>query len=113
MFNYEDIAERFWNLPQKGLEGYSRESNFIDDIILKFHTEKEIINNLSGVKTVLDGGAGAGRFSVLLVKRDISVTYFNISDSQISMAKEYAKREFIGLQLQRNNIDIKWRSEGV
>ena len=93
MFNYEDIAERFWNLPQKGLEEYNRESNFIDDIILKSHTEREILNNLSGVKTVFDGGAGAGRFSVLLAKMGISVTHFDISDSQINMAKEYAKRE--------------------
>lgn len=93
MFNYEDIAERFWNLPQKGLEEYNRENNFIDDIILKSHTEKEILNNLSGVSTVFDGGAGAGRFSVLLAKKGISVTHFDISDSQISMAKEYAKRE--------------------
>lgn len=100
MFNYEDIAERFWNLPQKGLEEYNRESNFIDDILLKSHTEKEILNNLSGVKTVFDGGAGAGRFSVLLAKKGISVTHFDISDSQISVAKEYAKREGVFEKMQ-------------
>lgn len=25
MFDYEDIADRFWNLPQKGLEEKNRE----------------------------------------------------------------------------------------
>lgn len=101
MFNYEDIAERFWNLPQKGVEEYNRESNFIDDIILKYHIEKEILKNLSGVSKVFDGGAGAGRFSVLLAKRGIKVTHFDISDSQISVAKEYAKREGVF-----NNIEF-------
>lgn len=100
MFNYEDIAEKFWNLPQKGLEEYNRERNFIDDIILKSHTEKEILNNLSGVSTVFDGGAGAGRFSVLLAKKGISVTHFDISDSQINIAKEYAKREGVFEKMQ-------------
>jgi len=101
MFDYEDIAERFWNLPQKGDEEYNRESNFIDDIILKSHIEKAILDNLPGVSKVFDGGAGAGRFSVLMAKMGIQVTHFDISDSQNSVAKEYAKREGVF-----NNIEF-------
>ena len=93
MFNYEDIADRFWNLPQKGMEEYNRESNFMDDIIQKTHIEKELLNNLNGVSTVFDGGAGYGRFSVFLAKKGITVTHFDISDSMLNVAKEYAKRE--------------------
>src|SRR5450756_1417169 len=93
MFNYEDVADRLWNLPQKGIEEFNRESHYIDDIIQKSHIEKERLNNLSNVSTVFDGGAGAGRFSIFLAKRGIKVTHFDISDSMIEVAKEYAESE--------------------
>jgi 2-polyprenyl-3-methyl-5-hydroxy-6-metoxy-1,4-benzoquinol methylase len=93
MFDYEDIADRFWNLPQKGTEEKNREEFFIDDIIQKAHIEKEILNNLEGVSTVFDGGAGSGRFSIFLAKRGIKVTHFDISDSMIETARETAKSE--------------------
>lgn len=93
MFNYEDIADRFWNLPQKGKEEITRECHYIDDIIQKAHIEKEILNNLQGVSAVFDGGAGSGRFSVLLAKQGIKVTHFDISESMIEVAKDYAKAE--------------------
>lgn len=93
MFSYEDIADRFWNMPQKGTEEINRENNFIDDIIQKSHIEKELEKNLSGVTTVFDGGAGAGRFSVFLAKKGINVVHFDISDSMLNVAREYAKRE--------------------
>ena len=93
MFNYEDITDRFWNLPQKGAEEKNREVLFMDDIIQKSHIEKEILNNLKGVSTVFDGGAGSGRFSIFLAKQGIKVTHFDISDSMIETAKETAKME--------------------
>ncbi len=100
MFNFEDVAERFWNLPQKGIEEINREKNFIDDIILKSHTEKELVNHLTGVSSVFDAGAGSGRFSVFLAKRGISVVHFDISESMIQIAKDYAKQEGVYERIQ-------------
>jgi 2-polyprenyl-3-methyl-5-hydroxy-6-metoxy-1,4-benzoquinol methylase len=100
MFNYEDIAERFWNLPQKGIEEKNREKNFIDDIILKSHTEKELENQLTGVSSVFDAGAGAGRFSVFLAKKGISVVHFDISESMIQVARDHAKQEGVYEKIQ-------------
>ena len=93
MFDNEDIADRFWNLPQKGMEEKNREEHFIDDIIQKAHIENEILINLEGVSTVFDGGAGSGRFSIFLAKRGIKVTHFDISESMIETARETAKSE--------------------
>ena len=88
-----DISSRFWNLPQKADEETARESTFIDDIIQKAHIEKEILSNLEGIKTVFDGGAGYGRFSILLAKRGLHVTHFDISEVMIAKAQEIAARE--------------------
>jgi ubiquinone/menaquinone biosynthesis C-methylase UbiE len=88
-----EIASRFWNLPQKPFEELNREKNFIDDIIQKTHIEKEIISNLNGVKTVFDGGAGYGRFSILLAKHGLQVTHFDISLPMIDKAREIARNE--------------------
>lgn len=93
--NYSDysrkISERLWNLPDKGELESRREETFIDDIIQKKHIEKELISNLEGIKTVFDGGAGCGRFSILLAKYGCEVTHFDISQSMIDKAKELAK----------------------
>ena len=88
-----DISRRFWNLPQKADEETARERTFIDDIIQKAHIERILLENLDGVRTVFDGGAGYGRFSILLAKRGISVTHFDISEGMIAKAKEFAARE--------------------
>ncbi len=87
------IAERMWNALDKGEREAAREHTFIDDIIQKSHIEKEILSNLDGVKTVFDGGAGSGRFSILLAKRGIHVTHFDISQPMIDKAKEIADKE--------------------
>ena len=58
-----DISRRFWNLPQKAGEETAREQTFIDDVIQKAHIERLLLENLSGINTVFDGGAGYGRFS--------------------------------------------------
>ena len=94
MDNYsKKISERMWNQPDKGELEAERENTFIDDIVQKAHIERELLNNLDGIKTAFDGGAGCGRFSILLAKQGINVTHFDISQPMIDKAKEIAERE--------------------
>ncbi|MBD5479401.1 MAG: class I SAM-dependent methyltransferase [Lachnospiraceae bacterium] len=86
------IAERLWNQPDKGELESHREETFMDDIIQKNHIEKELLSNLDGIKTVFDGGAGCGRFSILLAKQGCEVTHFDISQPMIDKAKELAEK---------------------
>ena len=87
------ISERLWNLPDKGELESRREQTYIDDIVQKSHIERELLSSLDGIKTVFDGGAGCGRFSILLAKRGCKVTHFDISRPMISKAKELAEQE--------------------
>lgn len=87
------ISERLWNMPDKGELESHREETFIDDIVQKSHIEKELLSNLNGIKTVFDGGAGCGRFSILLAKHGCEVTHFDISQPMIDKAKELAEKE--------------------
>lgn len=87
------ISERLWNLPDKGELESSREETFIDDIIQKSHIEKELLSHLDGIRTVFDGGAGCGRFSILLAKHGCEVTHFDISQPMIDKARELAEKE--------------------
>lgn len=87
------ISERLWNLPDKGELESHREETFIDDMIQKSHIEKELFSHLDGIKTVFDGGAGCGRFSILLAKHGCEVTHFDISQPMIDKAKELARKE--------------------
>lgn len=84
------IAERHWNLPGKGERESRREETFIDDIIQKHHLERELLTRLDGVKTAFDGGAGCGRFSILLAKHGVRVTHFDISRPMLDKARELA-----------------------
>ena len=87
------ISERLWNMPDKGELESHREETYIDDIIQKNHIEKELLNHLDGIRTVFDGGAGCGRFSILLAKHGCEVTHFDISQPMIDKAKELARKE--------------------
>ena len=87
------ISERMWNQPEKGELEAERENTFIDDIVQKAHIERELLQSLDGIKTAFDGGAGCGRFSILLAKQGIHVTHFDISQPMIDKAKELAERE--------------------
>ena len=87
------ISERLWNLPDKGELESRREDTFIDDIVQKSHLEKELLSHLDGIRTVFDGGAGCGRFSILLAKHGCRVTHFDISQPMIDKAKELAEKE--------------------
>ena len=87
------IAERLWNLPDKGELESRREETFMDDIIQKSHIEKELLSHLDGIETVFDGGAGCGRFSILLAKQGCRVTHFDLSQPMIEKARELAERE--------------------
>jgi ubiquinone/menaquinone biosynthesis C-methylase UbiE len=94
MMDYsQKISERLWNLPDKGERESCREETFIDDIVQKNHIERELLSNLDGVETVFDGGAGSGRFSILLAKQGCKVTHFDISQPMIDKAKELAEKE--------------------
>ena len=87
------ISERMWNQPDKGELEAEREDTFIDDIVQKAHIEKELLSNLDGIETVFDGGAGCGRFSILLAKQGLGVTHFDISRPMIDKARELAEKE--------------------
>lgn len=87
------ISERLWNMPDKGELESCREATFIDDIIQKSHIEKELLAHLDGIRTVFDGGAGCGRFSILLAKQGCEVTHFDISQPMLDKAKELAGKE--------------------
>ena len=87
------ISERMWNQPDKGELEAEREQTFIDDIVQKAHIERELLAHLDGIRTVFDGGAGCGRFSILLAKQGLQVTHFDISRPMIEKAEELASRE--------------------
>lgn len=87
------IAERQWNLPDKGELESRREATYIDDIIQKDHLQRKLLENLDGMETVFDGGAGCGRFSILLAKMGLRVTHFDISQPMIDKARETAEKE--------------------
>ena len=94
MDNYSTkISERMWNQPDKGELEAERENTFIDDIVQKSHIERELLQPLDGIRTAFDGGAGCGRFSILLAKKGIHVTHFDISQPMIDKAKEIAEHE--------------------
>ncbi|MBR3494361.1 MAG: class I SAM-dependent methyltransferase [Clostridia bacterium] len=84
------IAERQWNLPDKGELESRREETYIDDIIQKDHLQRKLLEQLDGIRTVFDGGAGCGRFSILLARRGCRVTHFDISQPMIDKARELA-----------------------
>lgn len=81
-----------WNLPDKGELESHREETYIDDIIQKNHIERKLLDNLEGIDTVFDAGAGSGRFSILLAKHGCRVTHFDISQPMIDKAKELAEQ---------------------
>lgn len=85
------ISERMWNLPDKGEVESRREQLFIDDIVQKAHIERAILEHLEGVRTVFDGSAGCGRFSIPLAKLGYKVTHFDISQPMLDKAQKLAK----------------------
>ena len=86
----QKISRRLWNRPEKGELESRREETFIDDIIQKDHLERQVLSALDGVETVFDGGAGSGRFSILLAKQGLRVTHFDISRPMLDKARELA-----------------------
>ncbi len=89
----QKISERQWNLPDKGELESRREATYIDDIIQKDHTQRKLLEHLAPIHTVFDGGAGSGRFSILLAKQGCQVTHFDISQPMIEKARELAANE--------------------
>ena len=97
--DFEDIADRFWNLSHKGTEENKRELHFMDDIILKAHLDREIESRLDNVETILDVGAGTGRFTIPLALRGLRVTHLDISVSMLEKAKENAAKAGLSDQI--------------
>ena len=89
----QKISERQWNLPEKGELESRREATYIDDIIQQDHIQRKLMEHLDGIHTVFDGGAGSGRFSILLAKLGCQVTHFDISQPMIDKARELASGE--------------------
>jgi ubiquinone/menaquinone biosynthesis C-methylase UbiE len=59
-------------------------------MIHKAHLERLLLGNLDRVRSVLDGGGGYGRFSILLAKLGLKVTHLDISAGMIAKARELA-----------------------
>ena len=94
MIHYsQKISERQWNLPDKGELESRREATYIDDIVQKDHIQRKLLERLDGIRTVFDGGAGSGRFSILLAKQGCQVTHFDISQPMIEKAQHLAAKE--------------------
>ena len=92
MSNAGDIASRFWNQLQKAREEEARERTFIDDIIQKDHIERLIRGHAGGIATAFDGGAGSGRFSIMLAQMGVRVVHFDISQPMIdATARSWAR----------------------
>ena len=89
----QKISERQWNLPDKGELESRREATYIDDIIQKDHIQRKLLERLDGICTIFDGGAGSGRFSILLAKHGCRVTHFDISQPMIDKARDLAAKE--------------------
>jgi SAM-dependent methyltransferase len=68
-----------------------RERFFLDDVIQKAHLDREIEYRLGGVRTILDAGAGTGRFSIPLAYQGFHVTHLDISQGMIDTARPLAR----------------------
>ena len=101
------ISERQWNLPDKGELESRREATYIDDIIQKNHIERKLLEQLDGIRTVFDGGAGSGRFSILLAKQGCYVTHFDISQPMIDKARELAAQAGVLVRIMQDPAQRK------
>lgn len=78
--------KRFWD-DISAIETIDYDDEYINRA-LRF---KVLEDNLEGVETILDIGAGTGAFSIPLAKKGYKVTHFDISPEMIRLAKENAK----------------------
>jgi SAM-dependent methyltransferase len=111
----EDICERFWNLPSKPGEEARRERLFLDDVIQKAHLEREVVSRLGGVRTILDAGAGTGRFSIPLARQGFRVTHLDISQGMIDTARQLAQDAGVldRMRFERGRVgDLKQYEDG-
>lgn len=65
---------------------------------------------LAGVETVLDAGAGPGRFSLPLARLGLKVTHLDLAPRMVARAAERAAREGLQLDFAVGSVeDLPWR----
>jgi SAM-dependent methyltransferase len=86
---------------------------FLDDVIQKAHLEREIASRLGGVRTILDAGAGTGRFSIPLARQGFHVTHLDISQGMIDTARQLAQDAGVleGMRFERGRVGDLTRYE--
>ena len=104
-----DIAEyeNFWNQMS-----HSEETDFDDERINRLLRFKAVQNHLTGVRKILDAGAGTGAFSIPLARMGFEVVHLDLSEEMISAAQRkadgltnlrFVKHDASNLNLFRNN----------
>jgi len=105
-------AQRMIQLPDPG-EFWNRHAAREDDreqrsLVKRVHTDlvwREIETRLEGIKTVLDVGAGTGRFSIPLARKGLDVVHFDLSNEMIKIAETKALGEnLVNIQFQQGTI---------
>jgi len=76
--------------------------------VKRVHTDlvwREIEARLDGVKTVLDVGAGTGRFSLPLARKGLDVVHFDLSLEMLKIAEAKAQSEnLVNIRFQQGSI---------
>lgn len=90
----EEWHRRYWNRWARREERRERDPEKRVHTALVWRT---IQRHLPGVKTVLDVGAGPGRFSLPLARMGLEVTHLDLSPRMVVLAQRRARRE--GLKL--------------
>ncbi|MCR4420290.1 MAG: methyltransferase domain-containing protein [Clostridia bacterium] len=92
---FEAWHRRFWNA------WVGREERRDRDPEKQVHTAlvwRTLERYLPGIETVLDAGAGPGRFSLPLARRGLKVTHLDLAPAMVARARQRAEQE--GLELE-------------
>jgi SAM-dependent methyltransferase len=102
----EEWHRRFWNRWARWEERRERDPEKRVYTALVWRT---IQRYLSGVKTVLDVGAGPGRFSLPLARLGLEVTHLDLSPRMVALAQRRARRERLKLDFTVGKVEeLPW-----